>query len=402
MAERASFFAVVGVCLYLVGIAAPWEPATDIPLAVLALLSLVAVIFRAGNRTVTGDRITPAVFFFVASLVISAVLSTQSRRSLELSAPMLPGILIFLVVSRLFGKMQDFHWLYVTLTVEGLALGAWLAWIALTHPGSQPAVWMQTARLPLLLVPNDVTWLCLIAPFGLMRFLHKPRSVTGIVSLASLALTLAVACVFQSRGAILALASSVFFGVALCRPRFALKSTALVLLLTLFIDGLGGFPAISRVFNRWTWTQRLPLWICAGKMFLEAPLFGQGPHLFGARYQIYRSSMVLPEWITTDPRFTPWAHNLYLEVLAEQGAVGLTALLALLGFSISQAWRLRQHEVEEVRLLSNSVLAALLSFCFSAAIELTLLRLWVVVLLFVLLGTIARLSSTTPIKEDFT
>jgi O-antigen ligase len=103
-----------------------------------------------------------------------------------------------------------------------------------------------------------------------------------------------------------------------------------------------------------------------------------------------------------DPRFTPWPHNLYLETLADQGIVGLAALLALLGCSISLGWQLRKHAAEEVRSLSHSVLASLVAFCVSAAIELTFLRLWVVVILFVLLGTLARLSSPTSMKEDFT
>jgi O-antigen ligase len=87
----------------------------------------------------------------------------------------------------------------------------------------------------------------------------------------------------------------------------------------------------------------------------------------------------------------PWAHNLYLEVLAEQGIVGLAALGFLLARGWSQARRIQRTADNEARIFATAALGGLLGLCFAGMIELSLLRHWVVITLFVILGVIAKL-----------
>jgi O-antigen ligase len=124
-------------------------------------------------------------------------------------------------------------------------------------------------------------------------------------------------------------------------------------------------------------------WSTAWKMFLEAPLLGHGPHTFGLFHK------------------TPWAHNLYLEVLAEQGIVGLGAFIGLMVGGMRMAWRVYCTAVGEMRLIGAGVLAALIGFCCASLFELSLVRQWVVAALFILIGMVAQLSiSQTHIKEE--
>ena len=114
-------------------------------------------------------------------------------------------------------------------------------------------------------------------------------------------------------------------------------------------------------------------------MFLQAPVLGHGPHTF----------------FYTGPDATGmgWPHNLYLELLAEQGIIGFAALVFLLVIGVSAAWHLHQATRSDVRIFGAGALAGLVSFCFAAFLELSLLRQWVVITLFVLLGATAQLAS---------
>ncbi|MGH7393188.1 MAG: O-antigen ligase family protein, partial [Candidatus Rokuibacteriota bacterium] len=70
----------------------------------------------------------------------------------------------------------------------------------------------------------------------------------------------------------------------------------------------------------------------AWKMFLDHPLFGVGTGAFSRVYAWYSSA--------PDMKFGTWsAHNVYLQLLAEQGALGLLGFLALVGGTLAAAIR---------------------------------------------------------------
>ena len=97
----------------------------------------------------------------------------------------------------------------------------------------------------------------------------------------------------------------------------------------MLLDAARGWPLTARFALLWgtgeaghsgmtgLWDARLPIWSHAWQTFLQHPLMGQGPHTFS--------------YTSVDGIQVSWAHNLYLETLAEQGILGLAALLTLLG-----------------------------------------------------------------------
>jgi O-antigen ligase len=209
----------------------------------------------------------------------------------------------------------------------------------------------------------------------------------GIVALISILLSIGAIFAFRSRTAAMTLFISIACAIILMQPHRQWAQGVLYVLaflvLALLIDGLLGFPLAAKIARKATVLGRIGYWTTAWKMFLGAPLFGHGPHTFGLFHK------------------TPWAHNLYLEVLAEQGIVGLGALIALLASGIRIAWRVYRTTVGEVRFFGASVLAAFVGFCCAATFELSLLRQWVVAALFILIGMVAQLSiSQTHIKEE--
>src|SRR5262249_26164309 len=85
-------------------------------------------------------------------------------------------------------------------------------------------------------------------------------------------------------------------------------------------------------------------------------------------------------------------HNLYLEVLAERGLIGLAAMAGVIVAAARLGSRLRATRDPEIRALASAVLACLVGVAFAALLELTLLRLWVVVMIFVLLAILQFLG----------
>jgi hypothetical protein len=77
-----------------------------------------------------------------------------------------------------------------------------------------------------------------------------------------------------------------------------------------------------------------------------------------------------------------------LEVLVDQGLVGLVTFSALLVVGVATAWKTRGEGAR--------AFAALIAFCFAAVLESSFSRRWVVIALFALLGAIARVAITRP------
>jgi O-antigen ligase len=178
---------------------------------------------------------------------------------------------------------------------------------------------------------------------------------------------------------------------ALLRPWLGATCGLVILVLAMVVDGFLGFPLLGK-FGR-IWDGRVSLWFAAWFMFLQAPLCGHGPHTFVLFYRPYIDHLGLPSWLPVDPPTTRWPHNLYLEVLAEQGIVGLTALGFLLVSGIFLAWNSQRAASSDARIFGAAALAGLIGFCLAAVFELTFLRLWVVIVLFALLGVIAQMAS---------
>lgn len=388
-----------GVGTYIAGLALPFP--TNLPLILLALAGLgIAVLSPTGNSLGPKPALGLPVLILLTVMGLATLMSVDPARSLRLSTPLMPGVLLFLVIGSSLSDLNSLRRLYLVFSLAAAGIAAMVLRVAITSDSPVPTVWMEEVGGTILVVPNDLTLLSLIAPLSFVVLYARPRSAAGILAGVSLMASVVAISVVQSRTAALALMASLTCTAALVQPRLAAPWTAAALSLALLVDAFLGFPLIGKFSN--VLDTRLAVWWVAWSAFLDAPVLGQGPHTFALFYQPYLEQLPMV-WLPVDPRNMPWAHNLYLEMLCEYGVLGLLALAWLFRRAIVHAGRLCKITSGETRLLVIGVLGGMAGFLISSLTELTFLRLWVVVLMFSFLGIIvflARIVEQTEVTSS--
>jgi O-antigen ligase len=284
--------------------------------------------------------------------------------------------LVFFLITEFFVDTKDIHHLYLCCSIAGL----WIAMVSLgvawennfdfsTHQKAHALV----SWSPILISRNDLTILSLLAPFSMALGYQKIRSLPGILALISIVFSACAVVVFQSRGATLAMLIGSLFTIISLNPRKGVVVGLAILILFLVTDAVLGFPLVQRFSD--LSNNRYQHWLDAMAMFSDAPLLGHGPHTFGLFSK------------------TPWTHNLYIEILFGHGLIGLAAFGALLLSAVSVAWKTRQAESKELRIYGAGAFGAIIGFCLSGVLELSLIRQWIVLIFFLFLGVITKLSS---------
>jgi O-antigen ligase len=367
---------MTGAFIYLVGSALPIGGA--IPLIGLAATTVLSTNTRCSSRPPGWPPLTIAVGAFLCSLTVSTMGSADLVRSLRLSTPFLPALLLFIVLTV---HVCDIRTFYLGLSAINLAISAVLvAALSLSPVGVDLFALVPRIGIPILLVPNDVTVLAVFAPLSLMLLEREPRGPLGVISATSLLLSVAAIFAYRSRTAavtmMIGMALAIVLSKSYCKsrpPTVAVLSILLLeCLLFIYISPFSG-PSLLSKFREAGLSGRAMLWGEAWTMFINAPLIGHGPHAFGLFHT------------------PPWPHNIYLELLAEQGLLGLSALAGVLGCGIFAGWKLTRSARDDTRYLAIGALAGLIGMCSAGVVELTLAREWVVTTLFLLLGTLNRL-----------
>jgi O-antigen ligase len=320
---------VIGVCLYIAGCALPLK--WDIALLVLAIISALAVINRSRANATAWSSLTLLVVVFLSETAVSTLLSVDIGRSIRLGIQLLPAALLFFLVTEHFEGPRDIRFLYLMFSILGIALASRMLWVA-WHANGTVNLRVTRLGIPLFVVPNDLTFLALIAPLSLVLLYRGPCRVCGIIAGFSIFLSLCAACVFRSRTAVLTTVISLTCITVLTQRRRCLATglaALLALLLLILLLNALFFPnsqLIDKVIrsNYDTLSGRTPVWSAAWRLFLDAPVLGHGPHTFGVFSKI------------------PYVHNLYLEVLAEQGILGFAALGVLIAYGLAAAWKLQR------------------------------------------------------------
>jgi O-antigen ligase len=382
--------AILGVCGYLLGFGLPVH--ANVPTALLAASSVV------GYRRKLPSSPSPllaAVTLFLVATALSTVFSIDLQRSLTLNAPLVPGALLFLLLAR-HGVLRftEIVFAVVALVTSGVSAAVLAAatrgdWRALhSHVGS--------VGTPILVEANDIAFVAVLAPLCCAMTVAPVSRRRWCLAAGAIAVSVSAICVLQSRTAFLALLAgiSTFVWVTAASRATLCKQLLALLLATAIVDASLGFPLATK-FRR-TSDQRIAMAFITTRMFADAPLLGHGPHTFADLFGRYRDSTILPAWAPPVRPSHIWAHNLYLELLAERGIVGLMSFVVVIAIARRRlALALRDGDARR-RIHAAAVIASLNAFCVAALFESSFLRLWVVIAFFTLAGIAAQLSEERP------
>lgn len=324
--------------------------------AVYLVTQLVTLLAAIDTGTGTADVVETAkdLIFLV---VVTALFTTTRRQNgiaqaLVLAMTVLAGLTI--VNELLIDDVAAFGgFAQIPLAFDTAAATA-------RHSGPQadPNFWARTLVLFLPLALSlwaaaraerrrQVAWLWLLAAAVLTGGVYLTQSRGGF---ASLVLVVLVWLVLAGRGyRRLLLLSPVALGLLLLLPGFGPR-----------LATLGGLSAARSAIGEYSLVERVALQEVGLSIVAANPALGVGPGNFGRAFLDFRAeSPVLPR-VQDAPYF---AHNLYLELTAEGGMVGLTGWLVLYGGAMLLAARaLLLSPTVLSRWLSVGVLAGLLGW----------------------------------------
>jgi O-antigen ligase len=379
---RKEVFAPAGVCLYVVTYALPLP--IDMALPLLALCGLLAAVSGAQFAGAGPRRVWAPILLFLLANLLSAATSLDARRSLALSAPLVPAVAIYLLIAGCFVRRVWVDWLLAAHLVVVLEFFAMLCVAELQGDLSVRhgyENWIRVLGSPALVVTNDLSYLALLTPLAVA---YAMRGASGWrKALAAAVICIALLIAGEARSRLLAglLVMMLLLMALLLRPRLAAAVAAALVVALGILDALQGWPLAGRLALLWQpgggdpWGARLPIWQHAWRTFLQQPSLGQGPHTFS--------------FTSVDGIHVSWAHNLYLETLAEQGIAGFAALLTLLGALGWQAIIAYRAAQGRERALPAALLCVLAGIIAGGLVEFTFLRLWLNILLFTVAGLLA-------------
>ncbi len=387
---------IFAISLYLLSLTLPFK--SYVPLFILSIAGTLLAAWSREECNNLPRSIRYPLIAFLTSAIISSFLSVDIERSFFLNLSFLPALLILFIMCEI-NKINLIYALYVVLSGMGMIVSAIALWSFLNVTEKNPSVWIEEMGNPNIIVPNDLMLLSVIVPFSLSLIYSKKLSLTlKILPILSIFLSIWIIIIYQSRGALILSVISIFYTIIFLRS-FLFFSFASIIAITILIVNLKhSLPLVSKFSG--CWSTRIQYWLAALSMFADAPLLGHGSHTYATLYNTYKNKIEIPDWLIVDDRFTPWAHNLYLEILAEQGILGLTSLITLLIFGFKIAWETCNSYQKEIKILGLGAFLGLSTISMGAIFELSFIRHWVVIMLFSILGIIISLSNKEEKGEN--
>jgi O-antigen ligase len=340
-------------------------------LTILALGLWVVRLWAQQSFRLLWPAVCWAVFIFVLyALVRCRLVQIEYIARLELIQVIVYASLFFIIINN-FHRREA-----VTLIVLCLILlGMVLSWDAIFQSAAKyPTIWgvplVNVTRPSATYVNGNhlAGFLGMMVPLALSYLLMSRFSHTMKVLFAYCALAmLAGIGVTLSRGGILATSATlfVFCLVLLFQRRYWLPALGiLAAFAALAVVFAAEFAAVQRRFERafisgHLTDVRFEYWPAAVHVFEDHPLWGGGPGHFDSEFARYRPIQV--------QRRIGYAHNDYLNTLADWGCVGMVLIAAACALLYYGAWKiwpaLRQADSDGVAAQKSDRSAFLLGAC---------------------------------------
>ena len=372
-----------------VGIKYHGFPSMAQPLAGLLLLLILVRISLYGERPLGWVRAGPILVIYTlvwfTSLLYAGDYQIANTTFVSFAKDMLGAVIVIffiqqpsslkgaiwaLILAGLFmASVSVFQYLTGTFSNNYFGFGGWLAQVSgsssshrLTGPYDNPNAYAQV--------------LAVIVPLAIDRFLNERNLPMRV--LAGLAAGLsALAVVFTySRGGFLALFFALGIYIVLRRPNFIFLVVVLALAIGLIqflpdtyssrlVTLFQLVPSQNALVTDPSLRGRTSENVAAWRMFLDHPILGVGIGNYGLNYQDYSREIGL------DPRISSRTPaSLYMELLAEQGLVGITVFATLLALIFRELYSARKNfqlsGMRDQAFMVAALFAGLAGYLFSA------------------------------------
>jgi len=353
-------------------------------LGLIALPFLMQVFVR--RRSIVADTVWLGMLAFFAALLLSTFGARDPRIAFAWIVTFLTeGLLLYVLVLNAIRSARTLRRVVWALILAAAVLGSMSAYQELAHdygrqfgglaqrnlerdPGatanpSQGGVLRSRERVNVanraagpIGDPNRYAQMLLfVLPLAFFRMWDERRSWLRWFAAGCMLLILVGVVLTYSRGGILTLALLVFLLLVLghLRWRHVLIVGILSVVLAVIVapgllgrlSSMGSVPALlsdrKTVQTDGAVRGRLTEMLAALNVFLDHPVVGVGPGQFTPYYSMdYMSDPEVAFRRINRPRR---AHNLYLEVAAETGILGLVSFLAVAGLALVQLWRVRRR-----------------------------------------------------------
>jgi O-antigen ligase len=316
----------------------------------------------------------------MASAIVAIRFSECPQFGLEILPRLVGNVVIFLLAMRTAGERP------ATLCQWWMIAAVMVAANGLLRLGSEPE-FLSTLGNPDFLG----TYLAASIIIGV--------SIGGTWSMLGNLVLVTAMCFCRSRGAWLALGAVAMLwfldgGNRLVR-RWHVRAAVL-----LFLVAGAGWWARPYVVRQWQTDVRPMIWKATLHMIAARPLLGHGLGTYVAEYPQYR----LPEYFLRpkSTNVTDHAHNELLEVAAEQGLIGLTAILWLWATAVWCGVRACRRTEGRDRRLMQGLVGATLVLMFHGLVDVDLRHLPDQSLLWLLMGFLAGTHATATQRKRIT
>jgi O-antigen ligase len=347
--------------------------------------------WRARGDQVNGvPRMSMLVLVYLAVALLSVTQSPDLHSASRFMRSLLTGGMLFAAVVFTVRSRRELLW--VLGGAAGSALIVGLHAIREYTSGGSHAVGFITSSGEVVgratagfSQPNQLGgFLVLLVPLAIAGALISPRW-RIMFALAAVAAAVGVYASF-SRGALIGLALVPFF--FLRGWRLWIIGPLLALVVTLGAPGLVRERFATLTNSGGEISTRVDIWHTALNIWENHPVIGVG---LGGFPQAYSQAFVpgkafLPSTVFQPP---PHAHNIFLQLMAEQGILGLLAFVAILIAAVRITLRLRSSRDRSARLLGSGLLAALVAFLVHNLFDVTFEDPQTGLYVFVLFGLIA-------------
>jgi O-antigen ligase len=243
---------------------------------------------------------------------------------------------------------------------------------------------------PLGYVTYFATYLVGVVFAGIALLVVEERRAWRVAGVCSAGLAVAAIVLSGTRGAVVGLAAGALVLFVSLRPRLGVRTAVAALAMAVLASLFYYSPAGQQLRSRTRWYiedpaggARLWLWRDSWALVRRHWPAGIGPESFSREFPQFQSAELsrrFPDFYHESP------HNIFLDVLAAQGAPGLIILFAGIALAARAGWRARYHHPALAGALLACLAASIMAQQFSSFTAPTALFMFVCLGLLVALG----------------